>query len=305
MANILYFYRMTNTEIPVFESSNDFHESIGFPHRSHIPNFDIYTIESLEPSARRCMPPYRQQFYHIGLLSYVGNSSLQINTDWQKMEEFPLWFVVPGQVSSWVRDEKMAGYNIMFKKEFMMHVVFNIVEDFPFLKMSENKVLMLSKDEHKSLIFDAQRMNSVFQNPHPYQEKMLQGMLVSFLYFCKAVYERYKSTENHLTSAQMITQKFEILVDKMYIDTKSVSDYADELNITPNYLTTTVKGVTGKSAKDVIQDRLLVESKSLLKYSGLDIAEIAYRLNFQEPTHFTRFFKKLSGTTPNKFRQMD
>ena len=296
---------MTHTEIPVFETSNDLSEAMGFPHRSHIPNFDVYSLEGLEPSARRCMPPYRQGFYQIGLLSYVGESRLNLNTDWLTLEEYPLWFVVPGQVFSWVRDEKMAGFNIMFRKEFLMNVVDNVVEDFPFLKMSERSLLLLTKEEHESLYFDTQRMHSVFRNPHPYQEKMLEGMLVSFLYFCKAVYERYKSTETHLTRAQMITQKFEILVDKMYVDTKNVGDYADKLNITPNYLTTTVKKLTGKSAKDIIQERLLVESKSLLKFSGLDIGEIAYRLNFQEPTHFTRFFKKLSGTTPNKFRQKD
>jgi len=296
---------MTKTEIPVFENSNDLHEAIGFPHRSHIPNFDIYALDSLEPSARRCMPPYRQGFYQIGLMTYVGDSKLNLNTDWLTLEEYPLLFVVPGQVFSWVRDSKMAGFHIMFKKEFLMNVLPNVVEEFPFLKMSENSVLMLTKEELESLHFDAQRIHSVFKNPHPYQEKMLEGMLVSFLYFCKAVYERYKSTENHLTRAQIIAQKFEILVDKMYVDTKNVGDYAEQLNITPNYLTTTVKKLTGKSAKDIIQERLLVESKSLLKYSGLDIAEIAYRLNFQEPTHFTRFFKQLSGTTPKKFRQMD
>lgn len=251
------------------------------------------------------MPPYRQGFFQIGLLSYVGDSRLNINTDWLTIKDHPLWFVIPGQVFSWIRDEKMAGFNIMFKKEFLTNVVSNVVEDFPFLKMAENRVLLLTEEEHQSLLFDAQRMNSVFENPHPYQEKMLEGMLVTFLYFCKAVHERYKSTESHLTRGQMISQKFETLVDKMYVDTKNVSDYAEQLNITPNYLTTTVKKLTGKSAKEVIQDRLLVESKNLLKFSGLDIAEIAYRLNFQEPTHFTRFFKKLSGTTPNKFRQME
>lgn len=184
-----------------------------------------------------------------------------------------------------------------------MQVIPNLIEDFPFLKMSENQVLMMTKDELNSLLFDAKRMISVFQNPHPYQEKMLEGMLVSILYYCKAIFERHKTTENSLSRGQVITQKFENLVEKMYIDTKNVSDYADVLNITPSYLTTMIKQQTGKSAKDIIQERLLLESKSLLKFSDLDIAEIGYRLNFQEPTHFTRFFKKLSGTTPNRFRQ--
>jgi AraC-like DNA-binding protein len=294
---------MPKAEIPVFEYSNDLFKAIGFPHRSHIPSFDIHAIGKLEPAASRCMPPYRQNFYQLALLTYVGKSRLNINTDWLELGEHPLWFAVPGQVVSWVRDEKIAGYNILFKKEFLMQSIPHLTEEFPFLKMSENRVFMLNQEELDSLLFDAERMISVFENPHPYQEKMLEGMLVSILYFCKAVYERHKSVESSLSRAQFITQKFESLVEQLYLDTKNVSDYADELNITPNYLTTMVKQQTGKSAKDIIQERLLLESKSLLKFSDLDIAEIAYRLNFQEPTHFTRFFKKLNGNTPNKFRQ--
>ncbi|WP_026210312.1 helix-turn-helix domain-containing protein [Flexithrix dorotheae] len=294
---------MQKKQIPVFKNSNDLYEAIGFPHRSHIPNFDIHALDKLEPSSSRCMPPYRQDFFQIALLTYVGKSRININTDWLELGEHPLWFIVPGQVVSWVRDQDIAGYNISFKKEFLMKAIPNLIEDFPFLKMSENQVLMMTQDELNYLLYDAKRMVSVFQNPHPYQEKMLEGMLVSILYYCKAIYERHKSTENNLSRGQVITQRFENLVEKMYIDTKNVSDYADVLNITPSYLTTMIKLQTGKSAKDIIQERLLLESKSLLKFSDLDIAEIGYRLNFQEPTHFTRFFKKLSGTTPNQFRQ--
>ena len=148
-----------------------------------------------------------------------------------------------------------------------------------------------------------ERMLSVFQNPHPYQEKMLEGMLVALLYNCKSVYERFKTTESHLSRKQALSQQFHQLVDKLYIDSKNVSDYASQLNVTPNYLTTVIKEVNGKTAKDVIQQRLFLESKTMLSFTSLDIAEIAYTLNFQEPTRFTRFFKKYSGTTPNKFRK--
>lgn len=290
--------------IPVFEDTDDLYEAIGFARKGHIPNFDIFALEDLGHSVRKCMPPYRQGFYQISLLDYTGDTRINLNTDWLELEEYPLWFGVPGQLISWVRDEKMTGYNIMFRKEFLTNSFPDLTNDFPFLKMSENSVLMLTKEEHESLNLDVERMHSVFKNPHPYQERMLGGMLGSLLFFCKAIYERNKKTESHLSRAQIITNQFEALVDKMYVDTKNVSDYAEELNMTPNYLTTTVKKLTGKSAKDIIQERLLIESKSLLKYSGLDVAEIAYRLNFQEPTHFTRFFKNLSGTTPNKFRRL-
>lgn len=294
---------MTTKKIPVFETSNDLHAATGYDHRSHIPGFDIFTLESLEPTTRKCMPPYRQGFYQIGILSNTGKSQINLNTNAVDLKELPLWFVVPGQVFSWVRDSTTSGYHIQFRKEFISGSIPNLVAEFPFLKLSENSVFLMTPEEQQSLEFDMERMHSVFHNPHPYQGRMLQGMLTSVLYNCKSVYERFKTTESQLSRAQVLTQRFQQLVDKLYIDTKNVGDYAEELHVTPNYLTTTVKEITGKTAKDVIQQRVYLESKTMLSFTGLDVAEIAYRLNFQEPTHFTRFFKKYSGTTPNKFRQ--
>ncbi|AXG68864.1 arabinose operon regulatory protein [Kordia sp. SMS9] len=294
---------MTKKDIPVFNFSNDLHEATGYDHKSHIPAFDIFTLESLDPSCRKCMPPYRQGFYQIGILSATGNSKINLNTNEVALEQLPLWFVVPGQVFSWVRDSETKGYHIQFRKEFISSTVTNLTEEFPFLKLSENSVFLMTSEEQASLEFDMKRMHSVFQNPHPYQEKMLEGMLVSVLYNCKSIYERYKTTESHLSRGQILTQQFQQLVDKLYVDSKNVSDYAEQLNVTPNYLTTIVKKITGKTAKDIIQERVFLESKTMLSFTAMDIAEIAYQLNFQEPTHFTRFFKKFSGLTPNKFRQ--
>ncbi|PRX54845.1 helix-turn-helix domain-containing protein [Flagellimonas meridianipacifica] len=294
---------MVQNEIPVFETSNDLHEATGYDHRSHIPGFDIFTLESLEPTARKCMPPYRQGFFQIGILSNTGKSQININTNAVNLSELPLWFVVPGQVFSWFRDIETKGYHVQFRKEFIAQSIPNLTGEFPFLKLSENSVFLMTPEEQKSLEVDMERMHSVFHNPHPYQERMLQGMLTSVLYNCKSVYERYKTTESHLSRGQVLTQQFQQLVDKLYVDSRNVGDYAEQLNVTPNYLTTTVKQITGKTAKDVIQERIFLESKTMLSFTSLDVAEIAYQLNFQEPTHFTRFFKKHSGTTPNKFRK--
>ncbi|GAA3515211.1 helix-turn-helix domain-containing protein [Aquimarina addita] len=294
---------MVKKEIPIFERSNDLHQATGFNHRSHIPSFDIFTLQSLNPTARMCMPPYRQGFYQIGILSNTGMSEINLNTNEVKLEQSPLWFVVPGQVFSWVRDKKTVGYHIQFRKEFISKTIVNLTEEFPFLKLVENSVFLMKSEEQKSLELDMQRMYSIFQNPHPYQEKMLEGMLISVLYNCKSVYERYKTTESHLSRAQVLTQQFQQLVDKLYVDSKRVSDYASKLNVTSNHLTTTIKRITGKTAKDIIQQRVFLESKTMLSFTAMDVAEIAYQLNFQEPTHFTRFFKKISGITPNKFRQ--
>ncbi|MEO1050168.1 MAG: helix-turn-helix domain-containing protein [Bacteroidota bacterium] len=289
--------------IPYFEKSNDLHERTGYDHRTHIPGFDAFTLESLEPTCRRCMPPYRQGFFQIGILSNTGSSSsIDINTNAVSLEGLPLWFVVPGQVFSWVRDPSAKGYHIQFNLEFLPNTFSDFYEEFPFLKLTENNVFLTSKEEHQAIQSEMSTMLQVFQDQQPYHEQRLKGMLVSLLYNCKAVYDRHTSKEEGKPTSQILTQRFQQLVDRIYLETKNVGEYADHLNVTPNYLTTIVKETTGKTAKDIIQDRIFLESKNLLAYTDMDISRIAYTLNFSEPTHFTRFFKKYSGETPNKYR---
>jgi len=288
-------------EIPVFDI-DEIHEVINNDHRSHISGFDIISIDSLSPSTVISMPPFRQGFYLISL-TRTGKTRINVNTRDTTLDNQLLWFVVPGQVFSWVRDPSFEGYHLLFTEEFVRSTIPDLQAEFPFLRFSENSIFHTTDQEQRWLELDMERMLSVFQNPHPYQEKVLEGMVVSMLYNSKSIYERFKTSENQLSRGQVLTQKFRQLVNKLYIDSKNVGDYAERLSVTPNYLTTTVKQNTGKTPKDIIQNRVFLESKNMLAYSTLDISEIAYQLNFQEPTHFTRFFRKFSGTTPNKFRK--
>ena len=294
---------MAKKDLPVFDTSNDLHRATGYDHQSLYPDFDIFTLESLEPTCTRCMPPYRQNFYQIGILSHTGESHINLNTNAVDLRAHPLWFVVPGQIFSWVRDPATKGFHIQFKREFLDHIIPNLTAEFPFLKITENSVFQMTDAEQISLQTDMARMLSLITQPNPYKRKMLENLLIAVLYNCKSVYDQFKTTEGQLSRSQLLTQQFQQLVNKLYLDTKNVGDYAAQLNVTPNHLTTVVKQVTGKTAKDIIQSRLFLESKNLLTYSNLDIAEVAYQLNFDEPSHFSRFFKKYSGTTPNRFRR--
>ena len=82
-----------------------------------------------------------------------------------------------------------------------------------------------------------------------------------------------------------------------------VSDYADMLAVTPDYLNKTVKSSTGKSAKEHIQSKIATEAKRSLIFSNLSGKELAYDLGFDESAHFNNFFKKTTGLTPTEFRE--
>jgi AraC-like DNA-binding protein len=72
--------------------------------------------------------------------------------------------------------------------------------------------------------------------------------------------------------------------------------------VSANTLNQTAKEVLGKTAKELISEKIIQEAKKLLKYATDDISEIAYYIGFEEPTHFIRFFKKQTSTTPKEYR---
>ncbi|MFK8009936.1 MAG: AraC family transcriptional regulator [Saprospiraceae bacterium] len=85
--------------------------------------------------------------------------------------------------------------------------------------------------------------------------------------------------------------------------TKNVKSYAKSLNITPVHLNRICQVLVQKSALQIIHEKLSIEAKKKLLYTNKTISEISYSLNFKEPSHFSKFFKKMVGISPRKFRQ--
>lgn len=87
-----------------------------------------------------------------------------------------------------------------------------------------------------------------------------------------------------------------------YRSERSVKFYADKLHITPKYLSSLIKDVSGRSATEWIDDYVIVEAKNLLKFSNLNIQEIAYSLNFDSQSFFGKYFKQHTGYSPSQYK---
>ena len=96
--------------------------------------------------------------------------------------------------------------------------------------------------------------------------------------------------------------RFSDLVENNFREQRSVKFYADQLNMHPNYLNSLVKKDTGKTAKESIQNRLLVEIKYLLHTTNLSIKEISGNMGFKDPNYFTSFFTRLEKVSPGNYR---
>lgn len=98
-------------------------------------------------------------------------------------------------------------------------------------------------------------------------------------------------------------REFVRLVHRHYVHERSVSFYADKLFISPKYLSLLVKEATGRSAAKWIDDFVLMEAKNMLRFSGKNIQQVAYSLNFPTQSSFGKYFKHLTGMSPTEYQK--
>ena len=100
----------------------------------------------------------------------------------------------------------------------------------------------------------------------------------------------------------LYTHEFVRLVRKHFRLEHSVRFYAEQMCISPKYLSLVVKEATGRSAAEIIDEHLLLEAKNLLRFSGKNIQQVAYELNFSNQSSFGKYFKHLTGMAPSEFQ---
>ncbi len=125
-------------------------------------------------------------------------------------------------------------------------------------------------------------------------------MLVLVIYICRC---QTNEPTQETGSNNRLFIAFQRLVDEHYKNHLTADKYAAKLNITPSKLNRMVKHITGLSAKQFVQQRLVIEIKRRLLYTRQSADAIAYESGFKDPGYFSRFFKRATGQTPGKFRQ--
>ncbi|MBQ0755964.1 MAG: helix-turn-helix domain-containing protein [Amphritea sp.] len=98
-------------------------------------------------------------------------------------------------------------------------------------------------------------------------------------------------------------RKFQNLIGYSVADKRPVSNYAAELRISATHLNRICRAVAGKSALNVIHDRLISEAKVNLAYTFQSVSEVAYKLGFEDTSYFSRFFKSHTGVSPKVFKE--
>lgn len=248
--------------------------------------------------------PHRHDFYQIVLFTRGGGRH---SIDFQQFEILPhqVYYMAPGQIHTWEFDANTEGYLVNFNESFFTSICHNpnFVRDFPlFSSISGVSVntLDLSCCAEVEQTF-AQMLEEFEKKDRDFTMDILRGMLTIILVrLSRVVPQTFKEAASKHNLVLM--RQFEKLIEQHFREKRLPKEYAELMFVTPNHLNALTNNVLGKSAGDLIRERVLLEAKRMLANSDLLINQIAETLNFEDNAYFTRFFKKYLGTTPEGFR---
>lgn len=260
---------------------------------------DIYERFGGKPDA-----PHRHAYYTI-LLIKAATGKHVVDYQTHHFGEKQVHFVSPGQVHMVYTPDKPEGWVITFSREFLVEN--NIPESFIsninlFQAFGDSPPLNLDADTFEKLRQLMGEMEQVEQQNLHYRNRALGSLLQLFLIYCNNSCNLNTSQLDEENSAVCMLRDFKALIDKHFQEWHKVTDYASAIPVSAKHLSYTVKSLTGKTAKELIQDRLTLEARRLLLHTDLSVKEIAYKIGFEEPLHFSAFFKKQTRLSPSDFR---
>lgn len=208
--------------------------------------------------------------------------------------------------------EITGGWMLVFHPDLIRK--FNLgseIDDYSFFSYEENEALHLSEDEESILNDSIRNIKEEYnQRIDDYSQKVMVSNIELLLSYCTRFYNRQFNTRSQQNSE--ILSQVELHL-KEYFESGQLSEYgvpsvkyfAEQVNLSSNYLSDVLKKETGRSAKDHINDFLIKKAKSMLVNSGDSVSEIAYALGFNYPHYFSRLFKTKTGISPNKYRELN
>lgn len=266
---------------------------------------DVLDLDYIKPGIRKA-PVHRESFYCIIFIT-EGCEEVAVNGNKRTVRCGNVVCSRPGEVWSWQSDPTLEGLVLIFEGDFLLSF-FNdphFLDRFAYLQTNRTSpFLHLGESLNERLRSLLEQMKTEIDDSAEKDQHILRAMLYEALVLLNRA-ERVSDNRQPMNdiSVSRYVDGFIRAVAAEYMMRHDVKYYADKLCITPNYLNKIVRQTLGTTAKAYIHGRLFSEAERLLSYTTLSVAEIAYQLHFDSPSHFVRFFKKQAGTTPLQYRR--
>ena len=265
--------------------------------------FTFQRFEDILRDTNRSVPPNRWSYHRIGFTTEGGGEFTTGIYNFKAKKNTLI--VVPSRVitssKNWAPNTR--GYFTLFNLNFFLQ------NNFPYKNIENKKIFSASYQPYVHLSGEqAKNIRDIFETI--LKEKNASNtskneLIAVKLFELIVLSERYFSEQlnfDHDRPTLDIIKEFSKLVEKNFMEQRSVKFYAKAMNVHPNYLNSLVKKHTGITAKESIQNRLLLETKYLLHSTDLSVKEISNRVGFSDPNYFTSVFTQREKVSPSAYR---
>lgn len=281
---------------------------------------DYFGVETLHPlvgviEGSKAKPlRFCRKLYNVYavLLKDTSCGTLKYGQSIYDYQRGTMLFLAPGQVMGSEDDGELhqpEGWVLVFHPEFLRGTpLARIMKEYSYFLYNANEALHLSEQEHKTVIDCMEKIRRELQYPiDKHSKSLIADNIKLLLDYCIRFYDRQFITREN--SNRDILVRFEELLDEYFVSgltaekgIPTVQYCADKLCLSANYFGDLLKKETGMSALKHIQQKMLDVAKERVFNTQKSISEISYELGFPYPQHFSRWFKKMAGCTPNEYR---
>lgn len=248
--------------------------------------------------------PHFHDFFQVFLIQ--GPARLMHDFRDYKVSGVTLFFLAPGQVHTiYPRSPSMHGTVASFTQAFFDHHAPppSLLFELPFFFGNQTLPWFSVRAD------EAARIVSLFTDLQREYDAGRRGVLeilratLRILFIETTRLGALGTPGQEPSRAALLVRQFHLAVEHHFREWQALAPYAKLLGITLNHLNDVIHQETGHSAGEIIRNRRLLDAKRLLLHSDLSVSEIGYQTGFQDPSYFSRFFRRYAGETPAEFRE--
>ncbi|WDE01661.1 helix-turn-helix domain-containing protein [Thalassomonas actiniarum] len=269
---------------------------------SPIPDESVFTMdyqpENMTMARSYLSVPCELAYKFIWIEQGLGSHTIE-NIAYPLMKN-RLYLVYPGQQHRWHENSCFSGAVCTFSADILTATYLNVIPKSELLSPhSPCPYLEIPEQELPALKHLIQAVQQEYQRPRP-ACIILRSLLTALLTALTRLSNRLHDKVNNANSKRV--KQLKQLIEENYTRETSAEYYASVLGLTSRHLNEIAKANLSKTVSGLVHDRLILEAKRKLLFTGHSIKNIAYQLGFDDPAYFARFFRRNEGQSPNAYR---
>lgn len=234
----------------------------------------------------------------------TGEIAADIDLERKRMGECSVMVLRPGHhIGSCRVSTDFDGFFITVTQEKLNTILPSLQYVIPYsLKYNSNSVIEMTIEEQENLTMIYNMIRRKIREDRPFTSKALASLFEVLFYDALGIYASRSEQGVRKTRREELLSEFIDILEKNFKTERAVSFYADKLFVTPKHLSAVLKEVSGRTAGEWIDNRVILEAKLMLRTTGMNVQEISSALNFSNQSFFGKYFKHLTGTSPRDYR---